>query len=173
MSTVAVVGLGDLGSRVLDTLARAPRIERLIGATRNREHGEARVAQCRLVAALQGGPRHLEFKPIDEIADAATLDADVIVCGATRHTWWKPSPDGVAYGTWLPLQLTLVRDLMRAGPRAPPRSRSRVAPTSRSIRGERASTSRTREPRSPRPATATVVTATPQVRRRRRRASCR
>lgn len=117
--TVAVVGLGDLGSRVLDTLARSRRVERLIGATRNVEHGEARVAQCRLVAALQGGPRHVEFRPIGEIADAASIDADVIVCGATRHTWWKPSPDGVPYGTWLPLQVTLVRDLMRAGPRAP------------------------------------------------------
>jgi hypothetical protein len=118
VSTVAVVGLGDLGSRVLDTLARSPKIERLIGATRNAERGGARVSQCRLVAALQDGPRHVEFRPIGEIAEAAQLDADVLVFGATRHTWWKPSPAGVAYGTWLPLQLTLVRDLMRARPKA-------------------------------------------------------
>jgi hypothetical protein len=119
VSTVAVVGLGDLGSRVLDTLARSTTIERLIGATRDTERGEARVQQCRLVAALQGGPKHVEFRAIREIADAAAIAADVIVCGATRHTWWKPSPAGVPYGTWLPLQLTLVRDLMRARPRAP------------------------------------------------------
>ena len=119
MTTVAVVGLGDLGSRVLDVLARSPRIERLVGATRDRERGEARVAQCRLVAALQGGPRHVEFRAIGEIGEAAAIDTDVIVCGATRHTWWKPSPEGVPYGTWLPLQMTLVRDLMRARPRAP------------------------------------------------------
>jgi hypothetical protein len=119
VTTVAVVGLGDLGSRVLDVLARSPRIERLVGATRDRERGDARVAQCRLVAALQGGPRHVEFRAIGEIAEAAAIDADVIVCGATRHTWWKPSPEGVPYGTWLPLQLTLVRDLMRARPSAP------------------------------------------------------
>ncbi len=118
MTTVAVVGLGDLGSRTLDVLARSPRIERLVGVTRDRERGAARVAQCRLVSALQGGPRHVEFQPIGEIAEAAALDADVIVCAATRHTWWKPSPDGVPYGTWLPLQLTLVRDLMRARPSA-------------------------------------------------------
>jgi hypothetical protein len=117
VSTVAVVGLGDLGSRVLDTLARSPRIDRLIGATRNAERGAARISQCRLVAALQGGPRHLEFRALGEIAEAAELDADVLVCGATRHTWWRPSPGGVPYGTWLPLQLTLVRDLMRARPR--------------------------------------------------------
>jgi hypothetical protein len=115
--TVAVVGLGDLGSRVLDTLARSPRIERLIGATRDAEKGAARVSQCRLVAALEGGPRHVEFRAIGEIAEAAAIDADVVVCGATRHTWWKPSPPGVPYGTWLPLQLTVIRDLMRARPR--------------------------------------------------------
>jgi hypothetical protein len=119
VTTVAVVGLGDLGSRVLDTLARSPRIERLIGATRDAGRGEARVAQCRLVAALQGGPRHLEFRTLAEVAEAAAIEADVIVFGATRHTWWRPSPAGVPYGTWLPLQLTLVRDLMRARPRAP------------------------------------------------------
>src|SRR5439155_4329765 len=116
VSTVAVVGLGDLGSRVLDTLARSAKVERLVGATRDAERGAARVSQCRLVAALQGGPRHVEFRPIREIAEAAQLDADVLVCGATRHTWWKPSPSGASYGTWLPLQLTLVRDLMRARP---------------------------------------------------------
>jgi hypothetical protein len=119
VTTVAVVGLGDLGSRVLDTLARSPRVERLIGATRDRERGDARVHQCRLVAAIQGGPRHVEFHRISEVGDAAAIDADVIVTAATRHTWWKPSPAGVPYGAWLPLQLTLVRDLMRAGPRAP------------------------------------------------------
>ena len=117
MSTVAVVGLGDLGSRVLDLLARSSEVERLIGATRDAERGAARVNQCRLVSAIHGGPRHVEFRAIGEIADAAAIDADIVVCGATRHTWWKPSPAGVPYGTWLPLQLTLVRDLMRAGPR--------------------------------------------------------
>lgn len=116
---MVVVGLGDLGSRVLDVLARSRRIERLVGLTRDAGRGAARVAQSRLVAAIQDGPRHVEFRAIGEIAEAAAVDADVLVCGATRHTWWKPGPVGVPYGTWLPLQLTLVRDLMRAGPHAP------------------------------------------------------
>ena len=102
---------------MLDLLARSPSVERLIGATRDADRGAARVNQCRLVSAIHGGPRHVEFRAIGEIAEAAAVDADVVVCGATRHTWWKPSPTGVPYGTWLPLQLTLVRDLMRARPR--------------------------------------------------------
>jgi hypothetical protein len=120
VSTVLVAGLGDLGSRVLDTLARSPNVGRLVGASRNVERGEARVAQCRLVAALQGGPQHVEFERLDlaDIGAAAALlrrlDPDVVVTAATRHTWWRGGVEGVPYGAWLPLQLTLVRDLMRA-----------------------------------------------------------
>jgi hypothetical protein len=120
MATVVVIGLGDLGSRVLDILARSGKIERLVGSSRDAEHGEARAAQCRLVAALQGGPRRVEFVQNDVSDVAATagllrrLDPDVIVTAASRHTWWRRGVEGVPYGAWLPLQLTLVRDLVRA-----------------------------------------------------------
>jgi hypothetical protein len=120
MATVLVVGLGDLGSRVLDVLARSPRIERLVGSGRDPERGGARAGQCRLVAALQGGSRRVEFvrNDVGDVAATATLlralDPDVIVTAASRHTWWRGAVEGVPYGAWLPLQLTLVRDLMRA-----------------------------------------------------------
>jgi hypothetical protein len=130
VTTVAVIGLGDLGSRVLDVLARSPRVDRLVGATRDAEGGSARVAQCRLVAAIQGGPRRVEFERADVTDVAATadllrrLEPDVVVAGATRHTWWRRGVDGVPYGAWLPLQLTLVRDLMLAAREA--RTHARV-----------------------------------------------
>jgi hypothetical protein len=120
MAIVLVVGLGDLGSRVLDILARSQRIERLVGSSRNADHGEARAAQCRLVAALQGGPRRVEFvrNDVSDVAASAallrTLDPDVVVTAASRHTWWRRGVEGVPYGAWLPLQLTLVRDLVLA-----------------------------------------------------------
>jgi hypothetical protein len=120
MATVLVIGLGDLGSRVLDILARSARIERLVGSGRDAEHGEARTAQCLLVAALQGGPRRVEFVRNDVSDVAATaallssLDPDVVVTAASRHTWWRRGVEGVPYGAWLPLQLTLVRDLVLA-----------------------------------------------------------
>jgi hypothetical protein len=120
MATVLVTGLGDLGSRVLDVLARSQRVERLVGSGRNPERGGAHVGQCRLVAALQGGPRRVEFvrNDVGDVASTAgllrSLDPDVIVTAASRHTWWRGAVDGVPYGAWLPLQLTLVRDLMRA-----------------------------------------------------------
>jgi hypothetical protein len=120
VATVLVVGLGDLGSRVLDVLARSPRIGRLVGSGRDADRGTARAAQCRLVAALQGGARRVEFAQNDVSDIAATasllrsLDPEVIVTAASRHTWWRGAVNDVPYGAWLPLQLTLVRDLVRA-----------------------------------------------------------
>jgi hypothetical protein len=119
-ATVAVVGLGDLGSRVVSTLARSRIIERLVAIGRNVEYGQACAGQARLVSALQAGPRHVDFEPADvrDVAGTASLlrrlDPDAVVMVASRHTWWRNAVVGMPYGAWLPLQLTLVRDLVRA-----------------------------------------------------------
>ena len=123
-ATVLVIGLGDLGTRTFDALARLPEIERLVGAGRNAEHGRARAGQAALVAALAGGPREVAFEPLDlnDVAAAASLlrrlDPDVVVTAASRHTWWRPFADeridALPFGVWLPLQLVLVRRLMEA-----------------------------------------------------------
>jgi hypothetical protein len=132
-ATVLVIGLGDLGTRVFDALARLPEIERLVGTGRDEERGRARAGQTALVAALAGGPRHVDFEPLDldDVAAAASLlrrlDPDVVVTAASRHTWWRPFADervgALPFGVWLPLQLVLVRRLMEArreaGVRAP------------------------------------------------------
>jgi len=122
--TALVIGLGDLGTRVLDSLARLPELERLVGASRDEEHGRARAAQAALEAELLGGPRHVEFERLDvsDPAAMATLlarvDPDVVVMAASRLTWWRPPADErlarMPYAIWLPLQLTLVRSLMLA-----------------------------------------------------------
>jgi KR domain len=119
-TTVVVVGLGDLGSRVVSTLARSRSVERLITVGRNVEHGAACAGQARLIAALQDGPRHVGYEAADVSDVAATasllrrLDPEAVVMVASRHTWWRRAVRGVPYGAWLPLQLTLVRDLVRA-----------------------------------------------------------
>jgi hypothetical protein len=123
-ATVLVIGLGDLGTRVLDALARLPEIERLVGAGRDEERGGARAGQAAFVAALLGGPRSVEFERVDlvDVAAAASLlrrlDPDLVVTAASRHTWWLPFADervdAMPMGVWLPLQLVLVRRLMEA-----------------------------------------------------------
>jgi hypothetical protein len=118
--TVLVIGLGDLGARVFDALAgRRGLVGRLVGATRDAERGAGLTGQGQLVAALAGGPRHVEFAPLDVRDEGATatllerLDPDVVVMAAAEHTWWRAGPR-LPYAAWLPLQVPLVRALMRA-----------------------------------------------------------
>jgi hypothetical protein len=123
-ATVLVIGLGDLGTRVFDALARLSEIERLVGASRDEERGRARAGQTALVAQLAGGPRAVTFESLDLDDVAATasllrrLDPDLVVTAASRHTWWRPFADErvgeLPFGVWLPLQLVLVRRLMEA-----------------------------------------------------------
>jgi hypothetical protein len=119
-ATVLVVGLGDLGARVLDVLSRLSGVAgRLVGATRNAERGAAVVGQAQLVSALSRGPRHVEFAGLDLRDEAATaallerVDPDVVIMCAAEHTWWRRGPS-LPYAAWLPLQAPLVRRLMRA-----------------------------------------------------------
>src|ERR671930_1358069 len=121
---VLVNGLGDLGTRVFDALARLSEVERLVGAGRRAEEGRARAGQTAMVAELAGGPRHVGFESLDLDDVAATasllrgLDPDLVVTAASRHTWWRPFADervgALPFGVWLPLQLVLVRRLMEA-----------------------------------------------------------
>ncbi len=118
---ILVLGLGDLGQRIINALSNRP-VGRLIAAARDREVAEAVAGQARLIAGLCDGPRRIEASHID-LADtdqtAAELDRlspDVIVLTASRVTWWQ-LPAHVArvpYGAWVPLQVTLVRQLMQA-----------------------------------------------------------
>jgi hypothetical protein len=121
--TVLVAGLGDLGGRVLDALARRPGVGTLVGGGRDPERGAALAGQAQLVAELLGGPREVRFERLDladEAAAAGTLAAiapDVIVMAAAGYTWWRAPAGragGLPYATWLPLLVPLVAALMRA-----------------------------------------------------------
>ena len=91
-------------------------------AARDADAARAVAGQARLIAALSGGPRHIEGARIDltdideTAAELARLRPDVIVLTASRLTWWQ-LPDRVArvpYGAWLPLHVTLTRSLMES-----------------------------------------------------------
>ena len=127
--TVLVVGLGDLGARILDALARRPGLGRLVAAGRDAERGGALAGQARLVAALSAGPRVVDFEQLDlDDTEAAArviarVEPDVIVMAASQYTWWRPAAADPAraaqlaalpYAVWLPLLVPLVRSLMEA-----------------------------------------------------------
>ena len=119
-ATVLVVGVGDLGGRVLTALARSPNIDRLVAAGRDDARTGAHAGQAALMARLSGGPRAVESVRVDlhdvdaTAAALAQADPDVVVMGATEHTWWRDARAELPYAAWLPLQLPLVRALMRA-----------------------------------------------------------
>lgn len=129
-ATVLVVGLGDLGARVLEALVQLPAIGRLVGASRDDERGRTYAAQAALVAQLSGGAATVGFERLDledrpaTVALLRRLDPHLIVMAASQHTWWRfpaeVAPERAAqlaalpYGAWLPLHLSLVRRLMEA-----------------------------------------------------------
>ncbi|MEO8686745.1 MAG: hypothetical protein ABI611_00835 [Solirubrobacteraceae bacterium] len=119
--TVMVLGLGDLGQRVVDVLSHRPG-GRLVAVARHEERARAVAGQATLVAGLCDGPRVVEPAVVDlmDLDGTASLLArvqpDVIVLAASQLTWWRV-PEGarsLPYGVWLPLHLPLVRALMQA-----------------------------------------------------------
>lgn len=118
---ILVLGLGDLGQRIADELSRRPG-GRLVTAARDADMARAVAGQARLIATLSDGPRSVEAARMDlddtdaTAAELARLRPDVIVLAASRLAWWQVPErlTSVPYGTWLSLQLTLVRSLMEA-----------------------------------------------------------
>jgi hypothetical protein len=128
-STILLIGLGGLGSVLLELLAREDGIGRIVVASRNADRGAARCNLARLGALAQGRNPDIRFAPLDLQERDATAELiqreapDVIVSTATRMTWWLPDllpapyADAVkraGFGMWLPIHLTLTRRLMEA-----------------------------------------------------------
>jgi len=127
-----LVGLGDLGTAVLELLACEPGFGPIVVASRDAARAEARVNLARLSAVARGvsGDAHrvrflaLDLDRPDEVAEAVHQEApDIILTTATRQTWWVadllPPPQAsrlrkARFGVWLPLHLTLTLKLMRA-----------------------------------------------------------
>ena len=127
---VLIVGLGGVGSWVLELLARSDGISYLVGADFNMEWGRRKVYNVAAGAILQGFYPRLEFASIDlRDVDATAetisrLQPRVIVNCATLQTWWVRkkllAPDAAerlsqaGAGPWLPTHLALCRKLMLA-----------------------------------------------------------
>lgn len=129
-ATVVVVGLGDLGARVAAAVARLP-VGRVVAISRDAGRASEVAGQAAVIAGLAGGAERVEAlaadvgEPEGMTATLRELDPAVIVMAASRHTWWRTPDalDGLPYGAWLPLQVGLTRELVRArdaaGSRAP------------------------------------------------------
>jgi hypothetical protein len=127
--TIMLVGLGGLGSIILELLAREEGLGRIVVGSRNAERGMARCNLARLGAMAQGYAPSISFIPLDlndkeAVAETVHREVpDVILSTATMQTWWLPDllpPEQAAaiksagFGVWLPVHLTLTLKLMEA-----------------------------------------------------------
>ncbi|HEY6291724.1 MAG TPA: hypothetical protein VI455_09225 [Terriglobia bacterium] len=126
---ILLIGLGDLGTTVLELLAREPGLGPVVAASRNAVRGELRANLARLGAIAQGYAPSIGFTPLDLDQPDAVAEAvrrehpEIILSTATRQTWWL---DGLLppkqasrlrkarFGVWLPVHLTLTLKLMQA-----------------------------------------------------------
>jgi hypothetical protein len=127
---VLVIGLGGLGSWVLEFLARTEGISYVVGADFHEEWGRSKVHTVASGAVLQGYYPDLEFVRIDlgnmdaTAETIARLQPELILNCATLQTWWvryQQLPPEKAKrlsdagpGPWLPTHMALARKLMLA-----------------------------------------------------------
>ena len=127
--TIMLIGLGDLGSVLLELLAREEGLGRIVVGSRSAARGIARCNLARLSAIAQGYAPSISFIPLDlndkeAVAEIVHGEApDVILSTAAMQTWWLPdllppkqaaAIKGAGFGPWLPIHLTLTLKLMEA-----------------------------------------------------------
>jgi hypothetical protein len=127
--TIMLIGLGGLGSVVLELLAREEGLGRIIVGSRNAARGITRCNLARLGAMAQGYAPDIRFVPLDlndrdAVAEMVHRETpDLILSTATMQTWWLPDLlpaeqaaviKGAGFGVWLPVHLALTLKLMEA-----------------------------------------------------------
>ncbi len=126
---VLLIGLGGLGSVVLELLARSGGVAEIVAAGRDAARGAARCNLARLGALAEGSQTHIRFRELDLDRPESLYQAlrserpDLILSTASMATWRLPDmlpPDAArhlkaaGFGPWLPVHLSLTLKLMRA-----------------------------------------------------------
>lgn len=129
--TLMIVGLGQLGGRVLEILARFPNINKIITADFDEDYGVRKTNTALMGATYMNLYPNIEFKRInlnniEETAETIKKVNPRIIYGAvTLQSWWvidalpkdvfkKIYKDFCGVGPWASMHLTLVYKLMQA-----------------------------------------------------------
>ncbi len=126
--TIMIFGLGDLGSWVLEYVAREPGISQIIACDPRADWGELKTASVQVIAGHIGMPVQIKFEKIDvfDIDRTAELihkyKPDFIYAAMSLLSWWVPSllPHEVheeilkAAAPLVPTHVTLVSKMMMA-----------------------------------------------------------
>jgi hypothetical protein len=128
-SSVAIIGVGDLGGWVLEFLARSRGVAKILVCDLNETWGKAKVNCALIGAAFFDRYPEITFEKMDlhHIEQSAEIlsrfNPDVIINCTTLMSWWvrQTLPPEVykrlsfaGSGPWIPMHMTLTRKLMRA-----------------------------------------------------------
>ena len=127
--TIMIIGLGQIGGKALEFLARKPGIARIVRADVNEVYGFQRVNNAVFGAQLEGFYPNIDFVKVD-LRDVgktsetlARINPSVIFNSTSLQSYWvvellpkeiHKKFQEVGYGPWLPMHLTLCHKLMQA-----------------------------------------------------------
>jgi len=127
--TIMIIGLGEVGGKALELLARRPGIARIVGADVNDTYGSQKVNNALFGAQMEGIYPNIDFvkidlKDIDRTAETlASIKPSVIFNITSLQSYWvvellpkeiHKKYQQAGFGPWLPMHLTLCYKLMRA-----------------------------------------------------------
>ncbi len=126
--TVMLIGLGHLGSAMLQLFARDAAIGQITACDLPNRGGEAACNLARLGALAQGCRPEIGFRPLDVTAAGALAEAvdevkpDLVLSTVSMQTWWLtellPGPErarlsSAGFGAWLPVHFPLTWHVMK------------------------------------------------------------
>lgn len=127
--TIMLIGLGHLGSAMLELFARDEEIGPIVACDLPDRDGEARCNLARLGALAQGCRPDIRFRPVDVTADGALAEAvaaespDLVLSTVSMQTWWLTELLPVEqrrclararFGAWLPVHFPLTWQVMKS-----------------------------------------------------------
>lgn len=128
---VMIIGMGDLGSWIVELLARLPGIEyrKIVVASRNEIIGMKRSYSASIGSSFIRKGANIEFvqldlKDVDKTGQLLKKYQPKIICNcATLQPWWSygqinadiwAEVESAGFGPWGPIHINLVHKLMRA-----------------------------------------------------------
>jgi len=127
--SIMIIGLGDVGGKALEIMARRPGIGRIVAADVNIDYGQKKVNNALYGAQLEGLFPDIAFRKVDlsNIEQTGELLRDtkpsVIFNSTSLQSYWviELLPKEIhrkfqtaGYGPWVPMHLTLCYNLMQA-----------------------------------------------------------
>ncbi len=127
--TVMIIGMGEVGGKALELLARRPGVGRIVAADMNEVYGGQKVNNANFGAQLEGFYPNIDFVKVD-LSDIdgtsrtlAEIAPSVIFNSTSLQSYWvvellpreiHKKFQQIGFGMWLPMHLTLAYKLMQA-----------------------------------------------------------